>query len=362
MGYQVDFLGVGQESKSGDAIAIRFGNLHGEREEQTVVVIDGGFKETGEQLVEHVKTHFQTDTVDLLINTHPDQDHINGLETVINELEVRELWIHQPWERNEGLAAKFSDGRITDNSIGERLKENLETAWRLVQLASDKGVTIREPFTGLSTDCGAVKVMGPTEAFYDELLPQFERMPEVKSDKATEGFLNKVVAVVKRFLASWGEDLIDDSGKTSAKNNSSVVTQIIIDNRRLLFTGDAGIEALVNVTDELEICDSEAELKLIQIPHHGSRRNIGPTILNRLIGKPVKEGDSRDLTAIASTAKEGEPKHPRKAVINALTHRGVKVLATRGKGICHFHDAPGRDGWSAAMAEPYHYDFSEESE
>ncbi|MGB0466910.1 MAG: hypothetical protein ACPGF7_05165 [Pontibacterium sp.] len=27
MGYEVDFIGVGQESKSGDAIAIRFGNL-----------------------------------------------------------------------------------------------------------------------------------------------------------------------------------------------------------------------------------------------------------------------------------------------------------------------------------------------
>jgi hypothetical protein len=31
MGYEIDFLGVGEESKSGDAIAIRFGNLHGAR-------------------------------------------------------------------------------------------------------------------------------------------------------------------------------------------------------------------------------------------------------------------------------------------------------------------------------------------
>ncbi|MBF4307570.1 MBL fold metallo-hydrolase, partial [Vibrio anguillarum] len=46
MGYEIDFLGVGEESKSGDAIALRYGNLHGHRDEQTVVVIDGGFQST----------------------------------------------------------------------------------------------------------------------------------------------------------------------------------------------------------------------------------------------------------------------------------------------------------------------------
>lgn len=120
MGYEIDFLGVGEESKSGDAIAIRFGNLYGNREEQTVIIIDGGFSATGPALVEHVRTHFGTEQVDLVINTHPDQDHLNGLETVLNELDVKELWIHQPWDHNEGLAAKFKDGRITDSSIGER--------------------------------------------------------------------------------------------------------------------------------------------------------------------------------------------------------------------------------------------------
>jgi hypothetical protein len=37
MGYKVDFLSVGSESKSDDVIAIRFGNLHGHRDEQTVI-------------------------------------------------------------------------------------------------------------------------------------------------------------------------------------------------------------------------------------------------------------------------------------------------------------------------------------
>lgn len=104
MGYEVDFLGTDSESKSGDAIAIRFGSLKGSRDEQTVVVIDGGFNDDGARLVDHIRSHFGTDRVDLVISTHPDQDHINGLETVLNELDVDELWLHQPWEHNAGLA------------------------------------------------------------------------------------------------------------------------------------------------------------------------------------------------------------------------------------------------------------------
>ena len=49
-GYEIDFLPVG-DKKGGDAIAVRFGNLYGGREEQRVIVIDGGFKETATELV-----------------------------------------------------------------------------------------------------------------------------------------------------------------------------------------------------------------------------------------------------------------------------------------------------------------------
>lgn len=362
MGYEVDFLGVGKESKSGDAIAIRFGNLHGSRQEQTVVIIDGGFSDTGDELVEHVKSHFATEVVDIVINTHPDMDHINGLETVLNELTVHELWIHQPWDHNDGLADKFQDGRVTDNSLGEKLKNNLEKAWSLVQLAQAKDVLVREPFTGVQDVSGSLKVLGPSRNYYQSLIPEFEGMPERKSESSDSfAFLEKAMSSLKRFFATWGEDQVDDDGKTSAKNNSSVITQLIIDDRRLIFTADAGIQALEQAADEVELCSSLAELRFIQIPHHGSRRNIGPSVLDRLIGPPVTEGESRPISAVASTAKSGEPKHPRKAVMNAFTHRGCTALATRGNGILYHHDAPDREGWSSIEPEPYHHDYEEEA-
>lgn len=366
MGYEVDFLGVGKESsKSGDAICIRFGNLTGLREQQTVVVIDGGFQETGAEVVEHVRTHFGTDRVDLVISTHPDQDHINGLATVIEELEVGELWIHKPWDHNVGLADKFHDGRITDNSITERLKKNLEAACALTKAAENKGITVREPFTGLSFAGGAVKVLGPSLSYYEELIPEFDGMPKVKVEKsllelAVVAF-REAARAVKRVLAEWGVDKhLDDQDTTSAKNNSSVITQIIEGDRRLVFTGDAGVTALGYAADELERCQIPAPLCFFQIPHHGSRRNVGPTVLNRIIGEAVAEGAPAGSRLWPQQLETVSPKHPRISVLNALTHRGAKVLVTRGKGICSSFQAQARKGWVSIEAEPYRWDYEEE--
>src|SRR5687768_13513744 len=97
MAYEVDFLPVGDGERSGDAIAVRFGNLN-DPNQQYVVVIDGGFTDTGMELVTHIKKFYNTTHVDLVISTHPDSDHAAGLSVVLSELTVSQLWMHKPWE------------------------------------------------------------------------------------------------------------------------------------------------------------------------------------------------------------------------------------------------------------------------
>ena len=75
VGYEIDFLPVGNGDKSGDAIAIRYGTQGNYK----VMVVDGGTKESGQALVEHIKKYYKTDYVDYVVNTHPDQDHASGL-------------------------------------------------------------------------------------------------------------------------------------------------------------------------------------------------------------------------------------------------------------------------------------------
>ena len=120
MSYEIDFFPVGEGEKSGDAIALRFGNLHGDRKEQTIVVIDGGYKLTGEKIVQHIQNIYGTDCVDLVVSTHPDTDHTSGLKLILEELEVTSLWMHRPWNHTKDIADLFHDGRVTDNSISEK--------------------------------------------------------------------------------------------------------------------------------------------------------------------------------------------------------------------------------------------------
>src|SRR5262249_22183261 len=113
MGYEIRFFPVGTGERSGDAIVARFGNLFGQRNEQTIVVIDGGYADDGKAIVEYIKKTFNTSYVDLLVSTHPDADHAAGLAVVLEELRVNALWMHLPWNHCDDISKMFKDGRVT---------------------------------------------------------------------------------------------------------------------------------------------------------------------------------------------------------------------------------------------------------
>lgn len=95
-------------------------------------------------------------------------------------------------------------------------------------------------------------------------------------------------------------------------------------------------------------------LSFFQTPHHGSKRNLGPTILNKIVGDPLPCGSAAKFTAMISASKNGEPKHPSKRVVNALIRRGARVIATQG--VAKWQSAlymPDR-GWSAATPLPFY--------
>jgi beta-lactamase superfamily II metal-dependent hydrolase len=139
MGYEVDFLSVGSETKSGDAITLRYGDLDGGRSAQTVVIIDAGFSGDGQRVVDHVNTYYGTDRADIVVSTHPDQDHIGGLNTVLRELKVGELWMHLPWQHSNrfSLAKSFGFESVT---LSEVLKNSLDSASTLESIARGRGI------------------------------------------------------------------------------------------------------------------------------------------------------------------------------------------------------------------------------
>lgn len=354
MGYQLDFLQVG-DTKGGDAIALRFGDLLTPGVGQTVVVIDGGYQDTGTQLVNHVRTHYGTNRVDLVVSTHPDADHIGGLETVLSECDVGCLWMHQPWNHTDDIAKMFRDGRVTDTSVRESLRKSLDGARNLERLALAKRIPIVEPFAGVRDASGRIVVLGPTTQFYESLLPQFRGTPEPKASTSILQFLTKgVTEAAKTVAETFGYETLDDSGETSAENNSGTILLVVQDDGYLLLTGDAGIPALEAATSAFAGAGFDfSSIKFVQVPHHGSQRNIGPTLLDRLVGPKLAQ-ESTIKTAFVSAPRDGAPKHPSKKVMNAFRRRGAPVHSTSEGQKLHYANAPGR-GWATSTPLPFYH-------
>ncbi len=347
MGYEVDFLPVGDGEKSGDAIVVRYGNLFGKREEQQIVVIDGGFKASGDNIVEHIQSYFKTDKVDLVVSTHPDMDHSSGLTVVLENMDVSELWMHQPWNHTKDIADLFKDGRITDNSVKEILKRSLDDAHNLETIAKKKNITIKEPFTGLRNSKQDLIVLGPSKEYYESLLVDFRGTPVQKEASFMGKAIEAAVDFAERVLESWDIETLDDDGETSAENNSSTIILLNQGANNLLFTSDAGIPALTQVTNLLDANNFDYNsLWLVQVPHHGSKRNVGPTILDKILGFRKTE-DKFLRTSFVSVSKGSSDKHPSKKVTNAFRRRGAYVYKTNGKQIHHHNDAPDRKDWYA---------------
>lgn len=338
MKYEIDFLPVGNGDKSGDAICLRWE----ENDIYKVMIIDGGSKESGQKLVDHIKKYYDTTKVDYVINTHPDQDHASGLSVVLEQLDVKELWIHRPWNYTYEIIDYFKDGRITAESLKKRLELSFSYVKPLEEIANTKGITIKEPYQGEMI--GIFEVLSPSKAWYlHDLIPDFSKTPDKKENIFTEAFES-----MKETVLSWiEEDLhvetLREDGKTSADNESSVILYANIEDKGILLTGDSGIRALNKAYEYKPHLSNE--LIFIQVPHHGSRNNVNPDILDKILGEKGQEKNNK--TAFISAGKNSTT-HPRQSVVNAFIRRGCKVIETKGESKRHRRGTPDREGWSTA--------------
>ena len=322
MAFQIDFLPVGNGEKSGDRITFRITNQN--LGEQRVFIIDGGFKDTADELIDHINKYYGVNKVDYVISSHPDEDHSAGLQTVLEKMEVVNLIMHLPWEHAEDIKSKIKNN-ISNINLENKLEKNLKLVSDLEDLAKEKGVNIIEPFAGLDIFNDMVKVLGPSKEYYQELLPYFDEEIDPQKDISSLGMARKVIdAVVKWIKDSPLFNLLDDEDTTSIKNNSSTVILLQDDDKKVLFTADVGKRGLERA---IEFAKAEnidlSDLYLFDVPHHGSKRNFGKTAMSN-IGA---------VYACISASKDSK-KHPAKKVTNHLKKMGVQWTTTEDGAKC----------------------------
>lgn len=332
---EVEFLAVGEGEKAGDCIVVRYGDEH----TYSLMVVDGGTLETGDELVQHLRKQFSgVGVIEHVVLTHADGDHASGLRKLFGQFQVRNLWLHVPWMMAAQAKHLFSDKTVTTETLARRIRDEYDILSELVTLAQTYGTAIHQPFEGAKI--GPFVVLNPSAYVYTHLLPQFERTPE--PDQAAleaagmwlgkarrKSFLRRAIENVTWTFETYQFETLRDRQYTSASNESSVVLYADCGEARILLTGDAGIEALTWAADAADRYGLELRnFQFVQIPHHGSRNNVGPTVLNRLIGPITPEMLPRTFFAFASAPKDS-PKHPRRVVLNAFHRRGAMVTTTQ---------------------------------
>src|SRR5262249_48644879 len=137
---------------------------------------------------------------------------------VLEELTVRRLWMHRPWEHSSDIHHMFKDGTISKDRLPAKMRKALDDAWDLEKIAERKGIPITEPFADgeANRQYQGIYVLGPTEDYYQSLLPHFRDMPDVRESVANYlggGFrtlAKGAVALAERVLESWGKETLQD--------------------------------------------------------------------------------------------------------------------------------------------------------
>lgn len=360
--FEIDFLEVNTK-KSGDAIGVRYrqnGSVY-------IHVVDGGYASTGDALIKHINEYYDNPSfIDNVVVTHPDQDHAEGLQAILEHFNVGALWMLLPWNYVDELLPRFARYTNPDN-LKKKLREAYPYLVELERIARRREIPVYEPLQG--TRIGAFTVMAPSRSRYLDLIVTSAKTPE---EASVEGALAKIERMLVEAArkatafvrAAWGDESFPGAG-TSNENEMSVVQFARLCDMNIVLTADTGRDGLAEAADYAPLVGLAlpGAVHRFQVPHHGGRHNVSTEILDRWFGKPLAQAPAEGqetFRAIISAARDDED-HPRKVVVRAFKHRGAKVISTDdGNGTKRTgHNAPKRDGWGAATPLPYPTDMEE---
>lgn len=329
-GIEIDMLALG----NADSILVT--QWHGMS--CTRVLVDGGNSGSFETVRGFLRglgiTH-----LDHVVCTHPHDDHAGGLVPLVQDrtLSIGRVWCHIAQNHVQMALVEAALRRTGGLKRARIITESLATTTNLVEAAAARYIPVSEPFAGL--EVGPLTVVGPTPEYYGELVAQFGDADAIRSSEhlVTTAPTHAQAGLLLEALAIATESL-DDNPQTQPENNSSAILGMSHSSEIHLLTGDAGAQALACAAEAYNL----ANCYWMQIPHHGSRRNITQALIEHF--NPT----------VAFVSAKGSVKHPRRAVVNAFKKTGCRVYSTHYPNETslwhHRGSVPHRDGYSTATA------------
>jgi beta-lactamase superfamily II metal-dependent hydrolase len=330
IGLEVDMINVG------DADCILVSSWNGL--EVTRVLIDGG-NASDFDVVRRFLRKRGISHLDAIVASHMHNDHVAGLLALAADRSVTigHAFLHRPQDHVRMSFVKSAlKTTCRDSAEAQCFDKTLQASSDLAAALDARRIPISEPFQG--TRIGPLLVVGPSLSYYEELVQKFEDVDAIRAidqgnlDHELENAIDEAL-VNKGILGEVG---LLENPETTPENNSSVILATVYNGRKYLFTSDAGVPALKLATDAYKLSGCH----WMQIPHHGSRRNISAELIEHFSPKS------------AFVSASGSAKHPRRAVVNAFKKVGAKVYSThypKPESLWkHDGTVPARGGYTSA--------------
>jgi len=333
MDFVIDFISVG----NADAIIV----WEKKDGQDIIIFVDGGKTGNGKDVIEHYNNFIKpniNNPVLIIVNSHPHADHINGLLEIVEHFENQISYAiyndplkHISTEREQEILDHYDE----DPDINH-LYEVFEKVKKLNDLCSKYSIKRIDAFSDLDYG-GLFQILSPSRAFYKEKVDFFTNVANLKQNDYTKKGGAEVNEEVEGLKPC---EIVDEKNDASPENLTSSIIEFTSSNgKKYLLTGDCGVDSF-NSAEENGFTLNGYEA--VQLPHHGSRRNVNSTWLYKLSPEFF----------VASA--DGSKKHPRKAVISCIkkniegckvysTHRGGTLSISSNKSVF-----PTRGGWSPA--------------
>ncbi|WP_026661322.1 ComEC/Rec2 family competence protein [Butyrivibrio sp. AC2005] len=219
----------------GDCIRLHFAGTHN-------IFIDSGVSQFGttfKGLCDNIIA--AGETLDVLILTHVDDDHIGG---ILSNLKKRSYIcpFKEVWMNNYADTVSFGDRRLS-------VQQNNEVYAELLR----RGVIVHEMKKGNTKNIAGATI----ETIWPDSIPR----PDIRVQKDT----NLTRHNDYRFTLSTLANRRIVKHDRSINNKKSIVFKFTYDDHKLLFTGDAWA---------VDVIKAAGEYDLIKMPHHGSAGNI----------------------------------------------------------------------------------------
>jgi len=271
-------------ANEGDCLLLEFDDA-GRSGRTARVLIDGGRKATWNHLKERLtQIPPEERELDLLVVTHVDRDHIEGVITMLEDrncpVTFKDVWFNGFRHLNDDESfGPVMGERLTTALLSRRWNGAVDGKGRAIRVCDDGSLPTTKFPSGLT-----LTVLSPTRLLLQKMVPVWEKECRRAGLDPSQPTLLMESPGDEAFGPIDVDALADEpfQSDAAAANGTSIALLAEYDGRKVLLGGDAHAGVLV---ESLKKYGGGAKVSLDawKVAHHGSRANTSQLLLERAI-------------------------------------------------------------------------------